>query len=84
MRRNKAIAKTGIDKSHHKTFEEIKQINEIGQEFWWARQLGKVLEYAEYRNFLPVIEKAKTSCKNSGQVVADHIVEVHEMVSVAV
>lgn len=73
-----------IEKRHHYTFEEIKYTGPEGQEFWLARELSKVLEYSEFRNFLPVIEKAKTACRNSGQVVADHIVEVHEMVSVAV
>ncbi len=69
-----------LEKRHHYTFEEIKHTGPEGQEFWLARELSKVLEYAEFRNFLPVIEKAKTACKNSGQVVADHIVEVHEMI----
>jgi len=77
-----AMAGKDIEKSHHKTFTELRQINEVGQEFWWARHLGKVLEYVEYRNFLPVIEKAKTACKNSGQPVENHFVEVHEMVPI--
>ncbi|MDF7805903.1 DNA damage-inducible protein D [Pontiellaceae bacterium B12219] len=71
-----------VEKVHHRTFEGIKQINELDQEFWWARQLGKVLDYAEYRNFLPVIEKAKTACKESGQQISDHFVEVHEMIEI--
>ena len=74
------MAKNEIEKKHHQTFEQIKQTNELDQEFWWARKLGKVLEYAEYRNFKPVIEKAKTACKNSGQAVSDHFVEMHEMI----
>ena len=74
------MAENEIEKKHHQTFEQIKQTNELDQEFWWARQLGKVLEYAEYRNFKPVIEKAKTACKNSGQAVSDHFVEMHEMI----
>lgn len=48
----------------------------------WGWQLGKVLEYAEYRNFLPVIEKAQTACTNSGQPVENHFVELHEMVQI--
>ncbi len=76
------MAKNEIEEQHHQTFEEIKQINEFDQEYWSARQLGKVLEYAEYRNFLPVIEKAKEACRNSGQPVEDHFVEMHEMVSI--
>ena len=69
-----------VEKHHHQTFEEIKQINQLDQEFWWARQLGKVLAYAEYRNFQPVIKKAKAACENSGQPVSDHFVEMHEMI----
>ena len=41
------MAKNEIELRHHQTFEEIKQSNEFKQEFWSARQLGKVLEYAE-------------------------------------
>ncbi len=76
------MAKNEIEKKHHQTFEQIKQVNECDQEFWWARKLGKVLEYVEYRNFLPVIEKAMVACENSGQEIADHFVEVHEMVPI--
>ncbi len=71
-----------IEKAHHETFEKLKKINEYGQEYWMARQLSKTLEYAEFRNFLPVIEKARKACENSGQQVADHFVEMHEMVSI--
>jgi DNA-damage-inducible protein D len=69
-----------IKQKHHRTFDEIKQTNDYGQEFWWARQLAKVLEYAEFRNFLPVIEKAKLACRKSGHGVSDHFVEMHEMI----
>ena len=70
-----------IEKKHHKTFEEIKYIGSDGQEFWMARQLSKILEYAEFRNFLPVIERAKKACKNSGQQIENHFVEMHEMIT---
>lgn len=66
----------------HTSFESIRVINEQGGEVWLARQLAKVLDYAEFRNFLPVIEKAKIACENSGQAVADHFVEIHEMVEI--
>jgi DNA-damage-inducible protein D len=74
--------KKNIVSAHHQTFEEIKQISEDGAEFWSSRQLGKILDYAEYRNFLPVIEKAKIACSQSGQAISDHFVEMHEMVSI--
>jgi len=71
-----------IEKKHYETFEEIRHIGPDGQEFWMARKLSKTLEYAEFRNFLPVIEKAKKACKFSGQKVENHFVEMHEMVSI--
>lgn len=71
-----------LEQIHHQTFEGIRQINSAGEEFWLARQLGKILDYAEYRNFLPVIEKARNACENSGQSVSDHFVEMHEMIEI--
>lgn len=65
----------------HQTFEDIRQLDEQGNEFWLARNLAKVLEYSDYRNFYSVIEKAKISCNNSGIDVDDHFVEVTEMVT---
>lgn len=61
-------------------FEQIKQIDENGNEFWYARQLARVLEYADFsRNFIGVINKAKLACANSGQEVSEHIVETNEV-----
>jgi DNA-damage-inducible protein D len=76
------MSNENIERQHHKTFENIKLIGNDGSEFWMARQLGKILDYAEYRNFLPVIEKAKKACVNSGQPVENHFVELHEMVPI--
>ena len=63
-------------------FEELKKINEHGQEYWSGRELGKALEYSEYRFFIPVIEKAKLACKNSGFLVKNHFEDSHEMISI--
>ena len=63
-------------------FEQTKQTNEFGQEFWSARALGKILGYLEYRNFQPVIEKAKEACLKSKLPLKDHFVDMHEMVSI--
>jgi len=59
-------------------FEQIKQTDEYGNEYWGARQLAKVLEYTDFRNFLSVINKAKEACLNSGQLIDDHIVDFNE------
>ena len=63
-------------------FESIKHIDENGIEYWTSRSLWKILEYNEYRNFLPVIEKAKIACTNSGQIIEDHFVDINEMVTI--
>lgn len=63
-------------------FESIKHINEYGQEFWYARELSKVLEYKDFRNFELTIIKAMESCKNSGNEITDHFGEVTEMVPI--
>ena len=71
-----------IEKKHYQTFDSIKKTGPDGEEFWMARQLSKILDYAEFRNFLPVIERAKKACKNSDQQIKNHFVEMHEMVSI--
>ena len=55
-----------------KVFENIKHIDEFCNEYWLARELGKILEYSEYRKFLPSIKKAMISCEKSGQNVENH------------
>ena len=64
------------------TFENIKHINEYGQEFWYARELSKVLEYKDFRNFELLISKAMDACVNSGFEISDHFGEVTEMVNI--
>jgi DNA-damage-inducible protein D len=62
------------------TFESIKHYTEDGQEFWYARDLQRVLEYTEWRNFTGVIEKAKIACQNSGIDPDDDFVDVNKIV----
>jgi DNA-damage-inducible protein D len=71
-----------IAKQHHATFEGIRHLDEAGQEFWLARQLAEVLDYSQYRHFLPVVERAKEACLNSGQPVENHIEDVLTMVEI--
>lgn len=73
----KEISKKGLS-----VFEQIKQTDEQGNEYWGARQLAKALEYTDFRNFTAVINKAKEACKNSGQPIENHLVEFNEMVSI--
>ena len=63
-------------------FDETKHVNEYQRDFWKARELAKILEYADYRNFLKVIEKAKLACKNSWYSIADHFGDINDMVEI--
>ena len=67
---------------NYNIFDTIKHIDEYDNEYWKARELSKVLNYREYRNFVPIINKAKTACINSQQIIDDHFVELHEMVNI--
>ena len=67
-----------IEKYNEKTFEDIKHIDEYGNEYWYARELSKVLEYRDWRNFKKVIEKAITSANNSISDKDDWVVEVNK------
>ncbi len=74
--------KNEVQKPNQTPFEQIREVDDFGNEFWGARKLSKILEYAEFRNFLPVIERAKEACNNSGQPISDHFVDYHEMVAI--
>jgi DNA-damage-inducible protein D len=63
-------------------FEEIKHTNEIGQEYWSARELFEVLEYIKWDKFLNVIDKAKQACQNSEQQPDDHFPRVEKLVEI--
>lgn len=57
-------------------FESIKHVNELGAEYWLARELQKVLQYSDWRNFENSIFKAMEACKNSGQKANSHFGDV--------
>lgn len=65
----------------HNRFEEAAH-QEVGVEFWLARELQQLLGYAEWRNFMLVVDKARIACTNAGQAVDDHFVDVNKMVGI--
>lgn len=65
-----------IDMYKEKTFDDIKHIDEFGNEYWEAREMMHVLGYAKWENFKKVIDKAKISCKVSGNRLEDCFADV--------
>src|ERR1035437_1349359 len=61
------------------SFEEA-AYEQDGVEYWLARELQILLGYAEWRNFLNTVDKAKDSCKTTGEAVSDHFVDVTKMI----
>jgi DNA-damage-inducible protein D len=63
----------------NKSFEEY-AYEQDGIEYWLARELQELLGYADWRNFLNAVEKAKESCKTTGEEVSDPFVDVNKMI----
>lgn len=64
------------------SFERIRQTDDLGREYWFARDLAPLLDYLVWRNFAGVIDKAKLACHQSGHAVSDHFDEVVKMVEI--
>ena len=63
------------------SFDEVaRQDAPGGVEYWYARDLQRLLGYAQWRNFVEVIEKAKISCETAGFKISDHFADVGKMV----
>jgi DNA-damage-inducible protein D len=65
----------------NKSFEES-AYEQDGVEYWLARELQELLGYSDWRNFLNAVDKAKESCKTTGEAVLDHFVDVTKMVKI--
>jgi DNA-damage-inducible protein D len=63
----------------NKSFEEYAYAQD-GIDYWLARELQELLGYTDWRNFLNAVDKAKDSCKTTGEAVSDHFVDVNKMI----
>ncbi|MEP7284383.1 MAG: DNA damage-inducible protein D [Chloroflexota bacterium] len=63
-------------------FEQIKRIDPDDNEFWSARDMMPLLEYASWQKFKSVLLKAQIACENSGQDTEDHFIQVDKMVTI--
>jgi len=73
--------KTELIVQLNKTFEESAYI-ENGVEYWMARDIQRLLDYTQWRNFQQVVDKAKTACFKAGQTVSDHFADVSKMIEI--
>ena len=71
-----------IFSSYTSPFDSIKQLDDEGNEYRYARDLQGILEYSEWRNFYKIIDKAKNACEASGHVVQSEFVDVNKLVDV--
>lgn len=69
-------------KKTQQTFEQIKRIDNNGNECWSSRDLAIALTYSDYRNFLDVMRKAWIACENSGVDPYHHFGKINEMISI--
>ena len=65
-----------------KSFEDLKQTNAHGAEFWSARDLQPMLGYEQWRRFEQAIDRARTSCKESGNDPGHHFAGAGKMIEV--
>ena len=64
----------------YKRFEDIKHIRDDGSEYWSARELAPVLDYAKWENFQKTISRAMIACENSGHSVSDDFPKIRKIV----
>ena len=67
-------------KKENQTFEDIRHIEENGIEYWYGRELQKILEYNKWENFEKVINKAMIACENTGISVTEHFPDVRKTI----
>ena len=67
-----------LSAKEYKCFEDIKRIRSDGSEYWAARELAPVLDYAKWENFYKVIKRAMIACENSGRSTLECFPEVRK------
>lgn len=67
--------------TYKKKFDDIRHETD-GVDYWYAREIMELLEYAKWQNFEKIVAKAKISCDNNGIEVDDHFVEVSKMIEI--
>jgi DNA-damage-inducible protein D len=69
-----------IPSSQGASFEDLKRLNHHGAEYWSARDLQPLLGYSQWRRFEEAIQRAITSCQQSGNEPANHFAGVGKLI----
>ena len=72
-----------LEKINETIFESIKHVDDDCNEYWYARELQKVLEYKRWDKFYNVIESAQVACSISNNNVLDHFFQVGKMINLS-
>ena len=67
-----------LEKINETIFESIKHVDDEGNEYWYARELQKVLQYNKWENFKKVILKAKLSCNASSYEISEQFLDIRK------
>jgi len=76
------VAQENLPVSSRKSFEDLKQVNQHGAEYWPARELQPNLGYDQWRRFEDAIKRAITSCAKSGNDPGHHFAGAGKMIPV--
>lgn len=60
-------------------FEQIREVDADGKEWWNSRKLARVMGYGKYWNFERVIAKAEAWTSQKGYHLGEHFVEITEI-----
>lgn len=71
-----------IEEYKEHMFEDIKHIDENGNEYWLVREIMPLLKYTLWQRFSNVIRKVKKQCSNSNYKILDHFISTDKMVSI--
>jgi DNA-damage-inducible protein D len=74
------MAKKELPSIGGQSFEGLKQVNDHDAEYWSARDLQPLLGYSLSRRFEDAINRAQTSCEQSGNEPAYHFAGAGKMV----
>ncbi len=82
VRRKKVDEMNEIKEYTNKMFEDIKHIDEFGNEYWLARELQSILGYNQWRSINDLIVRAISACKESKYNIDDHFALYRKMVDI--